>query len=117
MDEERIARGLVKPVGVIFWAPAKQFQIANFIKEEKQAGHLVRMEEPIRFAENIFVTEDKKAANFVRNSESFKAGIIRECESMAEAQALSRDRGIRKRVKYVVTQDTPATEHIDVATK
>ena len=73
---------------VVFFAPAEKYSIANFHKEEKQAGVIVRPEGSIAFTRHLLITNVEEEITFVRKSNAFRAGIIKECKNMTEAREL-----------------------------
>lgn len=72
----------------IFFAPASKHKVANFVKEVRQDGMIVTPESSLGFTENLFITDDQAKIDHIRNSLCFKNGLVKECESMAEANGL-----------------------------
>lgn len=83
---------------LVFWAPAEKYQIANLQKEIKQAGEIVQPEMPLRFEGHLCVCgpDEKEKIEFIKNSNSFKAGIVKLCKDMAEANKFTRQHGSLK---------------------
>ena len=105
---------------VVFWAPASKHQIANFQKEIKQMGDIVQPEMPLRFEEHLCVCgpDEQEKIEFIKNSNSFKAGIVRLCKDMAEANKFTRQHNSLKSgmrvmqvsdTSSVVVEDKPGT--------
>lgn len=94
---------------VIFWAPAREYQIGNFRKEVKDGGGIISPESPLRFAEHEIVTDDDEVISFIEKSGAFKAGIIKRCKSRSEANALTAGVKAMKGIKEVLVQDVSST--------
>ena len=67
-------------------APAKEYQIANFVPEKREGGDIVRREVPLRFFGHIKSTKDPKEVAFIENSDAFKAGVIKKYGKYEDAQ-------------------------------
>lgn len=74
---------------MIYWAPASEFQIGNYVQEKWEGNRLIQPEDSLRFRENILATSDPKEIAFIEASNSFKAGVIKKCESMAVAAVMT----------------------------
>jgi hypothetical protein len=85
---------------VVFWAPAKGYQIANFRPEKKnEHGGIETSEKSLRFSNHIFATADAEIIAFVTNSAAFRDGHVKKCADANEAKRLTdqheRMRGVR----------------------
>lgn len=88
---------------VVYWAPAKGYQLANFITEKKgDGGAIIRPEMPLRFSNHVVSTDDQKKIAFIEASGAFGAGIIRKCKNMDEALRLTAEQGVLKRAQVNV---------------
>lgn len=93
---------------VVFWAPAKRYQIANFRKEERSGGHITQGEEPLQFRNHLHITKDPIVIEFIRKSRGFINGQVVECENMAEAEILTSGvKARRQQKKYDITSGGP----------
>ncbi len=93
---------------VIFWAPAKGYQIANFRKEERSGGHIMQGEEPLQFRNHLHITTESEVVEFIEKSNGFKNGQIQRCKDMAEAQMLTNAVKIKRQQKnYNITSGGP----------
>ncbi|MCK5612805.1 hypothetical protein KAR91_63620 [Candidatus Pacearchaeota archaeon] len=72
-----------------YFAPAKQYQIANFIKEKYEGGKMIQRESSIRFFGHICSTKDPKEIAFIESCGAFEAGVIKKCATIEEAQRLA----------------------------
>jgi hypothetical protein len=85
----------------IFWARARGYQLANFRPEKTEAGRVVQHEQPLVFVDHILVTDDPKKIKYIRKSNAFDSGAIKECETMEEAQRLSVAVGVIRQVRTI----------------
>lgn len=106
---EQAAKFAAENKQAIFWAPASQFQIANFQKEIKQYGSMTQIERPIRFSENRYVTSVKEEIEFIESSLSFIGGSVKRCKTIEEANILTSQVKAMKGVKTVNVQDVSST--------
>lgn len=104
----------------VFWAPAEKFQIANYRREKRYADGSLDPEMPLRFEGHLCVCgpDEQDKVDFIKASNSFKAGVIRLCKDMAEANKFTRQHNSLKsgmRIMHVtdtssvVVQDKPGT--------
>ena len=103
---------------IVYWAPAVKHQVANYVKEERSGGHIMRGEEPLVFTRNMYIItydgneltkieNDKKVAH-IEASRSFKNGLIKRCKSIEEAQIMSAGRKARRLQKdFDITSGGP----------
>lgn len=93
---------------VIFWAPAKLYQVGNFIPEERSGGHITRGEEPLQFRNHLYITKDPKIIEYIRKSRGYVNGQVVECDSMAAAETLTSSVKARRQKKnYDITSGGP----------
>ncbi len=93
---------------VVFWAPAKLYQIANFTQEERSGGHIMKGEEPLQFRNYLYITKDPKIIEFIKKSRGFVNGQVKECKDMAEAGILTNGVKARRLQKnYDITSGGP----------
>jgi hypothetical protein len=92
-------------VDTIYWAPASDYQIANWIPEKRDgAGRVEQPEVPLRFSENIFVAHTDKERQFIEATTAFEIGQIVKCKDMAQARELSHVRRMKKTVTDYKTE-------------
>ena len=94
---------------VIYFAPAKEYQIANYRKEVKQAGDIISTECPWRFSEHLTITDEDEVIEFIEKSNAFKAGIIKRCKNREEANQMVLGARAMKGVKEAQVQDISST--------
>lgn len=92
----------------VYWAPAKRYQIGNFIPEERSGGHITQGEEPLQFRNHLYITKDPIVIKFIEKSRGFLNGQVVRCESVAEAEILTNGVKARRQKKdYDITSGGP----------
>ena len=98
----------VKPVipnkATIFVSRASKAQIANWIPEKFEGNRIVP-ERPIRFTDNMFVTDDKKKIKFIENSDAFKSGMVQKMEDEKAANRWIEQHLRAKEITSVTSSD------------
>ena len=90
---------------VIYWAPASEYQLANFQEEERAHGsdRVTKREQPLRFVRNMFTARDQREVDFIESSNAYQAGIIKKCVDVQEALGLTQkhvnEKGATQQVK------------------
>ncbi len=69
-----------------YWAPASEYQLANWREEEKSGGAIIRPEGSLKWGNHIRATDDPKMIAFIEASGAFKSGIIKKYKTATEAQ-------------------------------
>lgn len=90
----------------IYWAPASNYHIANFVPERRlENGMIVEREQSLKFVSHIYRTNDPKKIAFIENCSAFdkteNTGQIRKCDNMAQALELTRAVKAAKSVKNI----------------
>ena len=95
----------------IFWAKAEKHVIGNFIPERRaDNGRVIQREAGVHFYEHIKTSDDPKIIDFILKSDSFKAAMIVECKTLAEAQALTaKQAAIKSGMRSVTEYDSETT--------
>ncbi len=90
----------------IYWSPASEYQIANFVPEKKGlVGNIIQAEAPLKFSNHIVSTDDQKKIDYIEASDAFKAGIIRKCKTREEALGHTAAQDAMKTVKEINCED------------
>ena len=80
-----------------FFSRAVSCRIANFTEEKRDgAGRITQPEGSIRFYDHMYVTSVPKEVRFIRQSDAFENGDVRECESADEVKRLTMQRDAMK---------------------
>ncbi len=90
-----------EPKRNIYWNACSKYELANFVKEKKEHGQIIVLEQSICFINGRCVLdpkdkEDKKKIKFIEASKAFKKKEIIPCENMVEAYKLDQQRALRK---------------------
>ena len=72
----------------LYWARAKKYRIANFVRERKTAGNIDQREISIQFEEHIFTAHTKEDADYIEGHKGYGVECWR-VKDMAEARALT----------------------------
>jgi len=90
----------------IYWAPAKRYQLANFMEEKQnQMGKVVSREVPLMWENHILQTSDPAKIAYIENCDAFdkleNTGQIKRCKDIAEALLFTSGQAIQKSVKEI----------------
>ena len=96
----------------IFFSPASKHKVANFVKEKRQDGLIVQPEFSLGFEDNLFITDDPAKIKHIRESYSFKNGIVKECDSMEEANRFRMNLRHNIKAERVVKTSVEETQRI-----
>jgi hypothetical protein len=96
--QEEIKQPEKKAETTIYWAPASDYQLANFKTKKDADGNITAELAPIRFSECIYVAQTEEECDFIEAHEAFKNNQIIKCANIAEAQKLSAARRAKKSI-------------------
>lgn len=96
----------------IFWSKAEKLVIGNFIPERRaDNGRVIQREVGIHFYEHIKTSDDQVVIDFIRNSDSFKSGLVMEVATLAEAQMMTiKQTNIKSGMQSVSESDVEITD-------
>ena len=95
----------------IYYAPARRFQLANFQKEIKEAGHIIQPEKPLQFGmSQTFRATTWEEIDFIESRPAFKKKTIRRANSMKDALMQV---NAQNRAKATVTETVSVESQID----
>jgi hypothetical protein len=99
-----------KTAGTIYWAPAADYQLANWKVKTDKDGNITHEVAPLRFAENIYIAKTQEECDFIEGKlprcthNAFSNGQIIKCRNLAHARELSALRMQKKRVTRFDTE-------------
>jgi len=97
MNEEK--KPEIKFDPVIYWAPASDYQIGNWVEEKRGGdGRVIQAEQPMRFSDCLYIATSEKECTFIEATTAFSNKTIKRCKDMAEARSLSSTRHMKKSV-------------------